>query len=237
MTDIVKTEEIVRIANDTIAVDTGTDWIAVIALVFSVLSTIGILWWQNYLRKKDKEEQRLLREKDRQEQLERTKKDDAARKWNALYPYRIKFYTEFYDVLYRFVYYNGSDRERLCNSGTQQRTDIRIRPIDIIEFCNKFNKFTEEAKVLFDKHIHQKVKQIYIQVEKFVKEPLKQEGKSLIEYTGIIEGNGRDSKVYQFIEEGLRDLQHAVYDEKLNAVLRNEFNKYLQYTDGKQINE
>ena len=223
MADIAKAEEIVRIANETLVIDTGTDWVAIIALGFSILSTIAILIWQNYLRKQDK-----------QEQIERIQKEDKIRQWNALYPYRIKFYGEFYDVLYRFVYYKGSVKDRLCNTGTEQKSVLEIRPSDIMEFCNQFNRFSEEAKVLFNNTIYLKVKKIYKEVENFMRNPIEDNNDDdLISFTEILENSRFPSITKDKIVQNLQKLQENIYDEKLDIMLRKEFGCFLEFSPNK----
>lgn len=140
MVDIAQ-EEIVRIINDKLVIDTGTDWTAIIALIFSVLSTIGILLWQNYLRKKDKKEQAKIRKEDKKEEQKRIVKEDKIRKWNALYPYRIKFYTDFYDTLFRLL--------KMCKklqSTHSLAENIKNQKAELIEYCSLFISLQRNQK-------------------------------------------------------------------------------------------
>ena len=230
MNEIVQKEEIVKIINDKLVIDTGTDWTAIIALVFSILSTIGILWWQNYLRKKDKEEQAQIRESDKREKQIRIKKEDAIRQWNALYPHKLQFFTDFYDTLFRFVNYTGSSIERLrTNSirGTEKILDNTIRPSDILEFCSLFNKFDEEAKILFDSEIQTDTHRIYRLIYDFVNNPIPDKDKSLNEYRAILDNNMRFPD-YEKIVEQLQNVQLQIKDLKLEEELRRKFKNSLE---------
>ena len=214
------TPTLVKITNESIPINSGVDWIAIIALIVAIFSSVATLWWQRRIRLEDKKSQE-----------EKEEKEDIVRKWNTLYPYRIKFYAEFYDTLYRFVYYQGSAKDRLTRDGTQQRTDIRIRPYDIVEFCNKFNRFTEEAKVLFDNYIHKEVRRIYKEIEEFVKEPISQSDRNLISYTADFENLNIMSDESQIVKEELKALQKKIYNEKLDISLRKRFSEFLVFSD------
>ena len=142
MVDITKAEKIVRIANDTLVIDTGTDWVAFGALVISIVA----LLWQYFARKKE----------------------DKVRLWNALYPYRIKFYTDFYDTLFQFVNYQGQQNQ-IPDATLIDDVTINMNEMNI--FLQKFNKFTEEAKVLFNERIQEDVKKVYSLINDFVLKP------------------------------------------------------------------
>lgn len=218
MTDIVKAEEIVRIANDAITVDTGTDWTAVIALVFSVLSTIGILWWQNYLRKKDKEEQSLIRESDKKEEQIRIKKEDAVRKWNALYPYRIKFYTEFYDALFRFL--NVCDKAK---SDSYLAENIKNQKENLQEYRSLFNKFTEEAKVLFDEYIQSRVRCVYDEIDIFLNDIMVE----TIDNLDVLVKIDKLKNIQYHLSQKIKVLMQNIKDLKLDTDLRQKFEQIL----------
>ena len=79
-----------HLINDVITVqNSGIDWVAWIALGVSIFATVGTLWWQHHIRKKDLIEQR-----------KNADADEKMRKWSAEYPYKLKVYTEFYDILH-----------------------------------------------------------------------------------------------------------------------------------------
>ena len=42
----------------------------------------------------------ILRQKDEQQRIKQQEKEDKIKKWNALYPHRLKFYTDFYFSLF-----------------------------------------------------------------------------------------------------------------------------------------
>ena len=227
MVDAVKVEEIIRIANDKLYVDGGIDWVAIIALVVSLI-TFGLQWKD---RKKDKKEQRKLREQDRQEQLERTKKEDAVRLWSAKYPYKLKLFTEYYDTLYRFVNYKGSVKEKIGSNATTL-SQCRIRATDIMDMCSLLNQYTEEAKVLFSQPIQDEKKENYKKVENFINDPIGK-GKSLFEYTNILENNDRGQHLYSQINENLKILQQEIKDEKMMDLSRKKFDKELKLEGNK----
>lgn len=227
MVDAITVEEIVRIANDKLYVDSGIDWVAIIALLVSLI-TFGLQWRD---RKKDRKEQRKLREQDRQEQLERTQKEDAVRIWNAEYPYKLKLFTEYYDTLYRFVNYQGSVKEKTGSNATTL-SQCRIRATDIMDMCSLLNKYTEEAKVLFSQPIQKEIKTNYRKVEAFLNNPIGQ-GKSLFEYTNILENNDRGQNVYNQISENLKTLQQEIKDEKMMDLSRKKFDKELKLEGNK----
>lgn len=208
MADIAKAEEIVRIANETLVIDTGTDWVAIIALAFSILSTIAILIWQNYLRKKDKEEQ-----------IERIKKEDKIRQWNALYPYRIKFYTDFYDTLFQFVNYQGK-QSSIPDATLMGDVTVNMNEINI--FLQKFNKFTEEAKVLFNARIQKDVKKVYLLVNDFVQNPYSADNTKQ-QYAAFIGAN----HLQREIKKNLKNIQENIKNLKLDTDLRQAFKQFL----------
>lgn len=218
MSEIVQAEQIVRIANDALAVDTGTDWTAIIALGFSILSTIGILWWQNYLRKKDKEEQSQIRESDKKEEQLRTKKEDAVRKWNALYPYRIKFYTEFYDALFRFL--NVCDKAK---SDSYLAENIKNQKENLQEYRSLFNKFTEEAKVLFDEYIQSRVRCIYDEIDMFLNDIMVE----TIDKLDILVKIDKPENIQYHLSQKIKVLIQNIKDLKLDTDLRQKFEQIL----------
>lgn len=71
-----------KLVNDVISIhNSGIDWVAWIALGVSILATIGTLWWQNHIRRKDE------------------KANAKMRKWSAEYPHKLAIYSEFYKTL------------------------------------------------------------------------------------------------------------------------------------------
>lgn len=215
MTDMANAEKIIRIANDALVVDTGTDWTAVIALIFSVCSTILILWWQNYLRKKDKEEQAQIRESDKSEEQIKIKQENKIKQWNALYPYRVKFYTEFYDNLFQLV--NCTIKRTATSFETQQ---LHFKLANIVSFRNLFNKQTEESKVLFNKHIQHQVRQVYLLLDRFVADC---RNRGFDENADIPIGNDYDDRQSLSIMYLIAQIKQL----KLDETLRVDFQKIL----------
>lgn len=186
----------------------ASDWTAIVALVVSITTLV----WQWLDRRHDRKEQAKLR-----------KKEDALRLWNATYPHRLRFYTEFYDTLFRFVNYRGSVREKLENSGTDTRVEIKIRPMDILDFCNTFNKLDEEAKMLFGEEISAPVHAIYDMVKTFV------DNHDIQELSIIVENHRNPTQPGNNFNARLIALQKALQEEKMNANLRSFFASVLTF--------
>lgn len=178
------------------------------AVVVPILTYV----WQKKDRKADKKEQELLR-----------RKEDSLRQWNANYPHRLRFYTEFYDTLFRFVNYHGSIREKLDNGGTETRIDIRIRPMDVLDFYNTFNRLDEEAKMLFGSEISDPVHMVYEKIRTFVDEH------NIADLSMIIENNKYKTGVGKDFNERLKVLQSELKAEKLNSSLRDFFVDVLTF--------
>lgn len=218
MNEIVQKEEIVRIINDKLVIDTGTDWIAIFALCFSIISTIGILCWQNYLRKKDKKEQVKIRENDKKEERQRIAKEDKVRKWNALYPYRIKFYTEFYDALFRFL--NVCDKAK---SHSYLAENIKNQKENLQEYRSLFNKFTEDAKILFDEYIQSRVRCVYDEIDIFLNDIMVE----TIDNLDVLVKIDKQENVQYHLSKKIKVLIQNIKDLKLDTDLRQKFEQIL----------
>lgn len=191
----------------------ASDWTAIFALVVSIATLV----WQWLDRRYDRKEQAKLR-----------KKEDALRLWNANYPHRLRFYTEFYDTLFRFVNYRGSIREKLENSGTETRIEIKIRPMDILDFCNTFNRLDEEAKMLFGKEISKPVHTIYTMVKQFV------DAHNIQDLSMIIENSRDRTQPGNNFNARLIALQKDLQEEKMNSQLRDFFASVLTFPTTKK---
>lgn len=172
---------------------------------------------QDKIRKKDKEEQRILRQK-----------EDALRQWNANYPHRLQFYTEFYDTLFRLVNYRGSVRQKLANSGTETRIDIKIRPMDIFDFCMTFNRLDEEAKMLFGEEISNPVHMVYTMIKDFV------DMYNIQDLSMIVENNRGSTQLGNNFNARLVMLQKDLQEEKMNSQLRKFFASVLTFPINKK---
>lgn len=223
------TSHSIEVNNDTIFVKqkgmNASDWVASIALIFTIISTIGTLVWQGRLRKKDKQEQRKIRNNDIEFQNKTRKKDDKMRQWNALYPHRLRFYTDFYDVLFKFVNYKGRIKNKQLGGGREVAINI-ISTTDLIEFCNLFNKFDEESKVLFDKNIQDLVHGIYLKMKTFIDKPLPDDNRNMSALAFTIENN-KDADVSKALNDQLTLVQQNILDIKLDQNLRDNFKKAL----------
>lgn len=172
----------------------------------------------------------ILRQKDEQQRIKQQEKEDKIKKWNALYPHRLKFYTDFYDTLFQFVYYSGSNIEKISKNeimGAENKITRTLKISDIVRFCSLFNMFNEEAKVLFSPKIQEETHKIYQLVKDFIDCPIKGKRKSLSEYAYILE-NKIIFPDYKNIEDNLRDIQKQIQDFKLADSLRYEFQKSLK---------
>lgn len=190
MVDAVKVEEIVKIVNDNFILNTETDWVAIFALVISIIT---LIWqWQD------------------------RKKDIQLQQWNALYPYRLDFITNFYAELFKFTEYK---REIESNS-------IKIPAKDLLDFAVLFNRFNEEAKVLFPQDIQEEVRAVYKIIDDFAKNPNSVD-KDSADY--ILTVGPRNSASIQ----DLREIQQRVKFLKLDDVLRRKFLKCLNVEGNK----
>lgn len=192
-------KQLIEIVNDRIVIDTGIDWVAIIALIFTIGSTIGILIWQNYLRKQDE-----------MQRIKQQNKEDKIRKWNALYPHRLKFYTDFYDTLFRFLTY--------CK---MQQMQIKINELQ--EYCSLFNKFAEDSKVLFDEHIQSQVHLVYDILYNFLNDNVIQRVGNIVVPTSLWEEGNFEDVILNKINEIQRDIK----DLKLDTDLRQKFENIL----------
>lgn len=184
-----------------------------IADILVAITSVFALWLsaKSYIRENEN------RKEDEKQRIKQQKKEDKIRQWNALYPYRIKFYTEFYDTLFQFVEYKGKPQQTpdatLMNNGV-----IYLNDIDV--FLKKFNKFTEEAKVLFDRKIQKDVRSIYLLVKEFMENPYFFNQNE--DNYSIIGGHLPNE-----LRENLQQVQHNVRDLKLDEVLRHRFEQIL----------
>lgn len=129
--------EYIKLLNDTIKVDSGTDWVAICALI---ISGITVLWqW-----------------KDRKQDIE-------LQQWNALYPHRLEFYTDFYKSVFDFLHYNTNE-------------DVEPKQVvdDMDVFFKNFETYNKEVDVLFSSNdlIKQAIHRFYDTIIKLKKEPL-----------------------------------------------------------------
>ena len=210
--DMIQTE----LMNDVIYVhNSGIDWVAWIALLVSIAATIGTLWWQNRIRQKDKEQQK-----------EDKKADDAMRKWSAEYPHKLKLFTDFYDVLFRFVNYKGSPRQMPVSSG-KDMTFVQIHIDDLLEFYSQINRIDEECKILFPGAIERKVHEVYDIMYKFIHSEVCSEKGNMFNAIDVIE-NQKQSLVYKTMRENLEKAQEDIKYLKLEDDLRQKFIKALE---------
>lgn len=210
-----------HLINDVITVqNSGVDWVAWIALGVSIFATVGTLWWQHHIRKKDLIEQR-----------KNADADDQMRKWSAEYAYKLKLFTDFYDVLFRFVNYKGSAQPVLENSGTKTRFRTQLRLSDLQEFYSQINRICEECKVLFPGEIESKVHKVYEIMNNFMCAPLCAETDTVFSVADIIENN-TNCLVYKRLQENLEKAQNEIRQLKLEDGLRNLFRTALKAPEG-----
>ena len=206
-----------QLINDIIHIqNSGVDWVAWIALGVSIFATVGTLWWQNHIRKKDLAVQRAEKEA-----------DDIMRKRSAEYPYKLKLFTDFYDVLFRFVNYKGSAQTVLENSGTKTRFRTHLRLADLQEFYSQINRIDEECKVLFPGEIECKVHEVYEIMNHFMYAPLGADNYNMFDVVDIIENNS-NCMVYKNLQQNLKNAQNAIRQLKLEEELRKMFRAELE---------
>lgn len=204
------------------------DLLVKIATIVMGVSAILVPIWTYNRQNEDRERQDEIRKADKVEQRILRKQDDDLRLWNANYPHRLRFYTEFYDTLFRFVNYRGSVREKLGNSGTETRIEIKIRPMDILDFCSTFNRLDEEAKMLFGKEISKPVHMIYTMVKTFV------DNHNIQDLSMIVENHQAPTQLGNNFNARLIALQKDLQEEKMNSQLRDFFASVLTFPINKK---
>lgn len=199
-----------------------------IATIVMGVSAILVPIWTYNRQNEDRKHQDEIREADKVEQRILRQKEDALRQWNANYPHRLQFYTEFYDTLFRLVNYRGSVRQKLANSGTETRIDIKIRPMDIFDFCMTFNRLDEEAKMLFGEEISNPVHMVYTMIKNFV------DMHNIQDLSMIVENNRGSTQLGNNFNAGLVMLQKDLQEEKMNSQLRKFFASVLTFPINKK---
>lgn len=199
-----------------------------IATIVMGVSAILVPIWTYNRQNEDRKHQDEIREADKVEQRILRQKEDALRQWNANYPHRLQFYTEFYDTLFRLVNYRGSVRQKLANSGTETRIDIKIRPMDIFDFCMTFNRLDEEAKMLFGEEISNPVHMVYTMIKDFV------DMHNIQDLSMIVENNRGSTQLGNNFNAGLVMLQKDLQEEKMNSQLRKFFASVLTFPINKK---
>lgn len=199
-----------------------------IATIVMGVSAILVPIWTYNRQNEDRKHQDEIREADKVEQRILRQKEDALRQWNANYPHRLQFYTEFYDTLFRLVNYRGSVRQKLANSGTETRIDIKIRPMDIFDFCMTFNRLDEEAKMLFGEEISNPVHMVYTMIKDFV------DMHNIQDLSMIVENNRGFTQLGNNFNARLVMLQKNLQEEKMNSQLRKFFASVLTFPINKK---
>lgn len=199
-----------------------------IATIVMGVSAILVPIWTYNRQNEDRKHQDEIREADKVEQRILRQKEDALRQWNANYPHRLQFYTEFYDTLFRLVNYRGSVRQKLANSGTETRIDIKIRPMDIFDFCMTFNRLDEEAKMLFGEEISNPVHMVYTMIKDFV------DMHNIQDLSMIVENNRGSTQLGNNFNARLVMLQKNLQEEKMNSQLRKFFASVLTFPINKK---
>lgn len=199
-----------------------------IATIVMGMSAVLVPIWTYNRQNEDRKHQDEIREADKVEQRILRQKEDALRQWNANYPHRLQFYTEFYDTLFRLVNYRGSVRQKLANSGTETRIDIKIRPMDIFDFCMTFNRLDEEAKMLFGEEISNPVHMVYTMIKDFV------DMHNIQDLSMIVENNRGSTQLGNNFNARLVMLQKDLQEEKMNSQLRKFFASVLTFPINKK---
>lgn len=206
----------ISIINDALKVHqqgiSASDWIAMLAFAFSV----GTLFWQNRIRKKDLEIQR-----------QEKKADYIMRKWSAEYPHKLKLFTDFYDVLFRFVNYKGSPKQMPVSSG-KDMTFVQVHVNDLLEFYTEINRIDEECKILFSREIETKVHQVYEIMHDLIYAEIGPEHENMFGVINVIE-NQKQSMVYKNMCQNMENAQEQIRQLKLENNLRQKFIKALEF--------
>jgi len=203
----------------------GTDWGAIAAIISTIIAAISLGFTvysnaqQRELRNKDVDEQRKIRQQDLEYDQKLVEQDDKISKWNALFPHRLKLYTDLYDTLFAFVNYKIQNKPEPSFTGkTYPDKDKTIS--GLINFCKLFNKYDDEAKMLFGMDVSSKIHEIYLISKHILDE---------IGYSPEL-SNAELAKINMgTIETKLADYQKEIKLRKLEPELRENFRKYLQF--------
>lgn len=145
--------------------------------------------------------------------------EDKINKWNALFPHRLKLYTDLYDTLFAFVNYKIQTKKHL-NYVHTSIPDNEATIFGLIEFYKLLNKYDEEAKILFGADVSSKVHELY-QISGKILDDL---GCSPMNPT--ITPSRIDVPTLQ---SKLAEYQAEIKTRKLEPELRKNFKKYLQF--------
>lgn len=144
-----------KLTNEFLSVQNySIDWVAWIALAVSILATVGTLWWQNRVRKKDLE--RLREEK---------KADDKARKWGAEYPYKLQVFANFYDIV---------NSVKVMEIGTFEASDLQ-------SLVKRLLNVLQQSDLFFSSQIKDRIQGFYDDLNVFFITPLDYSSESFCE--------------------------------------------------------
>lgn len=149
------------------------------------------------------------------------------RKWSAEYPHKLKLFTDFYDVLFRFVNYKGSFKQ-MPVSGGKDRIFVQVHVNDLLEFYSEINRIDEECKILFPGEIERKVHQVYEIMHSFIYAKIDQEHENMFDVIHVIE-NQKQSSVYGVVCLNLKNAQEQIKQLKIGDDLRQKFIKALEF--------
>lgn len=203
----------------------GTDWGAIAAIISAVIAAISLLFTvysnaqQRTLRKEDMDEQRQIRQQDLEHDQKLVEQDDKISKWNALFPHRLKLYTDLYDTLFAFINYKIQNKSEPSITG-KIYPDKDKTISGLINFCKLFNKYDDEAKMLFGGDVSSKIHEIYL-ISKQVLDD--------IGYNTELSNTELAKIKVDTIETKLADYQREIKLRKLEPELRENFRKYLQF--------
>ncbi len=159
-----------------------------------------------------------------------SKRDERIRKWTAEYPHKLKLFTDFYDVLFRFVDYTGSVRQRTMRNGGD-RMDMQIHVSDLLDFELQINRIDEGCKILFSKDVQTQVHEVYVRIHEFINRPIRRNGESMKELAEFLE-NSRLTEEYNQMKTNLYSIQEEIKNQKIAPDLRNLFIQELELTGG-----
>lgn len=163
---------------------------------------------------------------------ENRKRDIELQQWNALYPHRLEFYTDFFKTYNQFVNYTEEAFEVKIPTILGQSQERIIKPKELFAIIQKFYNFCEEAKVLFDKDISDLVCNVYSVIQDLGYQPLSNIGETLQDLSIEISSIKNEEK-YTAVKERLLSIQSQLIELKWDTDLREKFIQVLKLEGNK----
>lgn len=163
---------------------------------------------------------------------ENRKKDIELQQWNALYPHRLNFYTDFFKTYNHFVNYTEEAFDVKIPNVLGNSQERVIKPKELFNFVQKFYNFCEEAKILFDKDISDLVCNVYGIIQDLGYQPLSNIGETLQDLSTEISSIENEEE-YTAVKEKLLSIQSQLLDLKWDTDLREKFIQVLKLEGNK----